>query len=103
MDCEEDPSRPKRQRKQLFTIMHDSDIEEVLFSDNSEDDYQPGDEESASESEGEEHPLDIELRSPARQSVTYSSGSRPAAKLTICIRHSRSSPAEPTICSRLNR
>ncbi|XP_026746249.1 piggyBac transposable element-derived protein 4-like [Trichoplusia ni] len=70
MDCEEGPSRPKRQRKQLFSIMHDSDIEEVLFSDNSEDDYQPGDEESASESEGEEHPLDIELRSPARQLVS---------------------------------
>ncbi|KAF9422182.1 hypothetical protein HW555_001991, partial [Spodoptera exigua] len=30
----------------------------------------PGDEESASESEGEEHPLDIELRSPARQLVS---------------------------------
>ncbi|XP_039763769.1 piggyBac transposable element-derived protein 4-like [Pararge aegeria] len=69
MDYREGSPKPKRQRKQLSSVLNDSEIEEALYSDNSEDDYQPDDEESASESESEEHLWNIECRPPTRPSV----------------------------------
>ncbi|CAG4987131.1 unnamed protein product [Parnassius apollo] len=52
MDSEQGPSGSKRQRKQMFYVTCDSDIEEELYGTNSEDDFQPDEENSASESEG---------------------------------------------------
>ncbi|CAB3224870.1 unnamed protein product [Arctia plantaginis] len=62
-----DSNRINRKRKQMFTILEDSDIEEELFADHSEDDYQPSEEESASESEGEVQLYNIELRPPGHR------------------------------------
>lgn len=65
MDSDEGPSRPKRQRKQVHSVLSDSDLEEeLLYGDDSETEYQPDDEESASESEveGELQIANIELR-----------------------------------------
>lgn len=67
MDCGEGSSGSKRQRKQVFHVLDDSDIEETLYGDDSEDDYQPDDDEAASESEGEMHLINIELRPPVHR------------------------------------
>lgn len=64
MDCGEGPSGSKRRRKQVFTPLDDSDIEETLYDDDSEDDYQPDEEESASESEGEVNLSNFVLQPP---------------------------------------
>lgn len=53
MDYGEGPTGSKGRRKQAFHVMDDSNIEETLYADDSEDEYQPDVDETASESEDE--------------------------------------------------